>query len=155
MRTTTALKQTRKIKDKDEAPHLHGPKPHRHVELGRSDSLAPKHGIRNAVRLSLQGRLCLKLPPRRGRNCAICGMIGDALERVCDSGQLEGNLVGSVRPFQHDDAFAAEVQGSPEQQPNHDRYNRHERVMTGDCDTSARNSNHVILEQDFRPGWAC
>ena len=80
-------------------------------------------------------------------------MIGDALERVCDSGQLEGDLVGPVRPFQHDDAFAAEVQGSPEQQPNHDRYNRHERVMTGDCDTSARNSNHVIREQYFLPGW--
>jgi hypothetical protein len=80
-------------------------------------------------------------------------MIGNALERVCDSGQLEGDLVGPVRPFQHDDAFAAEVHGGPEQQPKHDRYNRHERVMTGDSDTSARNSNQVIREQNFLSGW--
>jgi len=31
--------------------------------------------------------------------------IGDALEGVRDAGQLEGNLVGSAGPLQHDDLF--------------------------------------------------
>jgi len=95
--------------------------------------------------------LRLKLTPRRGRDRAIRRTIGDAFERVCNSGQFECNLVGSVRPFQHDDAFPAEVKGGPEQQANHHGYARHKSVVTRDGDTPAGNSNHVIREQSFLP----
>jgi len=123
--------------------------PHRETRPLRP--LTSKHGIGNASRLSLWRRLRLKLPSRRRRDGAIRRLIGDSLERIGDAGQFERNLVGSVRPFQHDDAFAAEVKGSPKQQTNHHGYARHEYVMARNSDTSARNANHVIREQSFLP----
>jgi len=97
----------------------------RHRETRPRRPLTPKHGIRHTLRLSLRGRLWLELTPGRRRNRAIRRTIGDALESVGDTGLFEGNLVGSVRPLQHDDAFSAEVKGGPEQQTNHDGYTSH------------------------------
>jgi hypothetical protein len=111
---------------------------------GRVSPLTPKHGIRYALGLSLRGRLRLKLAPGRCRDRTIRGTIGDALQCVCYSRQLECNLVGSARSLQHNNPFSAEVNSGPEQQSNHDRCTRHKRVMTRDSDTSARESNHMI-----------
>src|SRR5260370_41885528 len=102
--------------------------------------LTPKHGIRFTLGLSLRGRLRLKLAPGRRRDRTIRRAIGEALECVCNSRQLEVNLVGSVRPLQHDNPFPAEVKIGPEQQPNRDGYNRHEPVVTGDRDAPTRDS---------------
>src|SRR5713101_7117007 len=113
--------------------------------------LTPKHGIRYTLRLSLRWRLRLKLTPRRRRDRTIRRTIGDALECVCNSRQLQCNLVGSFRPLQHDNPFPAEVKSAPKQQPNHDRHTRHERVVTCDRDAPTRDSNHVIREQGFLP----
>ena len=71
-------------------------------------------------------------------------MIGDALDCVRDSGQLECKLVRSARPLQHDNPFSAEIQGRPEHQADHDRYDRQEDVVTCDRDASTRYSNQVI-----------
>src|SRR5260370_37594130 len=63
--------------------------------------LAPEHRIRHTLRLSLRrrARLGLHLTRRRRRNRAIHPAIGDALQRVCNSRQLERHLVRSVRPL--------------------------------------------------------
>jgi hypothetical protein len=95
--------------------------------------------------------LRLNLTPRRRRNRAIRRAIGDALERVCNSRQLECHLIRSARPLQHDNLFPAEVKGGPRHQPNHDRYARHKRVVTCDREASTRDSNYVIQEQSFLP----
>jgi hypothetical protein len=71
-------------------------------------------------------------------------MVGDALECVCNTGQLECNLVRSTRPLQHDNPFSAEIQGSPEHQANHDRYDRQKDVVACNGDASTRDSNQVI-----------
>jgi hypothetical protein len=98
--------------------------------------------------------LRLNLTPRRRRNRTIRRTIGDALERVCNSGQLECNLVRSVRPLQHHNPFPAEVNSGPKRQPNHDKYTHHERVVTCDRDASTRDSNHLIRKQSFLPAGA-
>jgi hypothetical protein len=71
-------------------------------------------------------------------------MIGDALECIRNTGQLERNLVRSARPLQHDNPFSAEIQGSPEHQAGQDRYDRQEDVVTCDGDAPTRDSNQVI-----------
>src|SRR5882672_11830312 len=83
-------------------------------KCGRMVPLTSEHGIGDTWRLALRGLLRLLLTPRCGCNRVIRRTIGDALERVCDAGQLERNLVGSAGPLQHDDSFSAEVQRSPE-----------------------------------------
>jgi len=92
----------------------------------------------------LRRRLRLKLAPGCRRDRTIRWTIGDALQCVCNSRQLEGNLIGSFRSLQHDNPFPAEVNSGPEQHSNHDGYTRHKRVVTGDRDASARESNHMI-----------
>jgi len=78
-------------------------------------------------------------------------MIGDTLESVSDAGQLVGNLVGSTRPLQHDDAFAAEVKSCPEHEPEHKRDKGHEDVVTREGEASTCDVNQVIREQCFLP----
>jgi hypothetical protein len=53
-------------------------------------------------------------------------------------------LVGSARPFQHDNAFSAEVEGRPKQQSGHDGYEHHQHVVARDGDASACDGNQVI-----------
>jgi hypothetical protein len=77
-------------------------------------SLTPKHGIRCVFGISLRGRLLLLLTPRCRGNGIIRRTIGDAFERVGDARQFEGDLIGSGRPFQHNNAFSAEVKNRPE-----------------------------------------
>ena len=105
------------------------------------------------MRLSLweRGRLRLNLTPRCRRNRAIRRAIGDALECVCNSRQLERHLIRSVRSLQHDNLFPAEVKSGPRHQPNRDRYTRHERIVTCNREASTRDSNYVIQEQSFLP----
>ncbi len=110
-------------------------------KCGRMVPLTSEHGIGDPWRLALRGLLRLLLTPRCGCDRVIRRTIGDALERVRDTGQLERNLVGSAGPFQHDDSFSAEVESSPEQQSGHNRYEHHEHVVTRDGDASAGDSN--------------
>jgi len=119
---------------------------------GRTGALTPKHGIRYTLRLSLWRRLRLSLTPHSRRDRAIRWTIGDALECVCDSRQLQCQLVRSVRPLQHHNLLPAEVKSGPKHQPNHDGNTRHKHVVTCDSDASTRDSNHVIREQRFLPG---
>jgi hypothetical protein len=93
----------------------------------------------------------LNLTPRRRRDHTIHRAIGDALQRVCNSRQLERHLVGSSRPLQHHNLFPAEVKSGPRHQPNRDRHTRHERIVTCDREASTRDSNCVIQEQSFLP----
>src|SRR5713226_7245367 len=92
--------------------------------------LTPKHGIRYTLRLSLRWRLRLKLAPHCRRDRTIRRTIGDALECVCNSRQLECNLVRSFRSLQDDNPFPAEVKSGPEQQPHHHGYARHKSIVT-------------------------
>jgi hypothetical protein len=117
----------------------------------RSVSLTPKHGIRYTLRLSLRGWPHLLLTSRRSHNRTISRAIGDALECVGNTGQLECDLFGSARPLQHDDSFSAEVKCCPEQEPNHQGYNGHEHVVTRNREASTRDGNQVIREQSFLP----
>src|ERR1700736_4906890 len=108
-------------------------------------SLTPKHRIRDTLRLSLGRRLhLLLLTSRRRGNHTVRGTIGDAVECICDTGQLECNLVGSARSLQHDHSFSAEIKSGPEHQPNHEGYNSHKHVVTGDGDASACDGNQVV-----------
>ena len=111
---------------------------------GRTGALTPKHGIRHTLRLSLRRRLRLNLTPRRRRDRTIRWTIGDALERICNSRQLECNLVCSVRPLQHNNALSVEVSRSQKRQPKHDEYARREHIVTCDRHAYTRDSNHVI-----------
>jgi hypothetical protein len=52
--------------------------------------------------------LHLLLTPRGSGNRKIRRTIGDALECVRNTRQLECDLVGSARPLQHDNPFSAE-----------------------------------------------
>jgi len=79
---------------------------------GRTGALAPKHGIGYTLRLALWRRLRLNLTPRRRGNRTIRWTIRDALKCVCNSRQLERNLVCSVRPLQHHNALSVEVSRS-------------------------------------------
>jgi hypothetical protein len=110
----------------------------------RSDALSPKHGIGNVFGVARRRRLYLLLAARSCRNGIISGAIGDALESVGNARQLEGHLVGPGRSFQHDDAFSAEVESSPEQQASHDGDEHHEHVMTGDGEASAGDGDQVV-----------
>jgi hypothetical protein len=117
-------------------------------------SLAPKHGIRIAFGISLQWRLYLLLTPRCCCNGIIRRTIGDALKCVCDSRQLECNLVGSGRSLQHDNPFSAEVEGRPERQPCHDGHENHQHVVARDGDAPTCDGNQVVRKQDFLPAGA-
>jgi hypothetical protein len=114
-------------------------------------SLSPEHGIRYAFGVSLRRRLYLLLTPRRCGNCIIRRTIRDAIECVGNARQLESKLIGSARPFQHDDAFSAEVQSREEQESSHDGYEHHQHVVTGDGEASACDANYVVREQSFPP----
>ena len=112
-------------------------------------SLTAKHGIRNTLRLSLRGGLHQLLTSRRSGNHAVRRTIGNAFEGVCDTGQLECNLVGSARLFQHHDAFSAEVKSRPKHETNYEGHNGHEYVMTCDGDAPAGDSNQAVREQSL------
>src|SRR5713101_2038939 len=127
--------------------------PRSNSECGRTASLTSKHGIRHTSGLSLRRRLHLALTSRGRRNCTVFRTIGEVLECVRNTGQLECNLVGSARPLQHDDPFSAEVESSPEQQADHEGCDSREDIMTCDGDASARDSNQVVREQMSPPGW--
>jgi hypothetical protein len=86
------------------------------------------------------------LTPRCRGNGIIRGTIGDALECVCDARQLEGDLVGTGRPFQHDDSFSAGGKSRPEQQAGHDGRKHHQRVVTRYGDASTCDANQVVRE---------
>jgi hypothetical protein len=117
--------------------------------MHRMVSLQAKHAMRYALRFPWWDRLHMLLAPRCCRDRAIRRMIGDALKCVRDAGQLEGDLVSSARPLQNHNAFSAEIKSGPEQQPNHKGYRGHKHVVTCDGDASARESNHVVREQNF------
>jgi hypothetical protein len=89
------------------------------------------------------------LTPRCRGNGIIRGTIGDALECVCDARQLEGNLVGTGRPFQHDDSFTAEVKSRPEQQSGHDGHEHQQHVVDRYGNASTCDGNQVVREQIF------
>jgi len=107
----------------------------------------------DAFEFPLGGQLHLLLTPRRSCNGIIGRVIGDALECVRDARQLEGNLVGTARPFQHDDSFSAEVKGGPEQQPSHDGHEHHQCVVTRNGDASSCDGDQMVREQCFPPDW--
>jgi hypothetical protein len=113
--------------------------------------LAPKYGIRYTSGFSLRWRLYLLLTPRCRGNGIIRRTIGNALECVGDARQLPRNLIGSARPFQHDNPFSAEVENRPEQQSGHDGHRHHQHVVTRDGDASACDGNQVIRKQSFLP----
>ena len=60
-------------------------------------------------------------------------------------------LIGGCKVSEVGDLFDF-MKSGPEQQPNYERYTRHEHVVTGDSDASTCDGNHVVREQSFLPG---
>lgn len=84
-------------------------------------------------------------------NRTIRRTIGDPFERVCNAGQLEGNLVGSARSLQQHNPPTTEIERRPENHPDDQRYRRHENIVTRNGEASACDRNHEVREHVFLP----
>jgi hypothetical protein len=94
------------------------------------------------------------LASHRGGNGAIRGAVGDAFERVGYARDLKDKLVNGVGPFQNHNAFAAEVEGHPEDKSGDERKAHHQQIMARKDKRSSGDGNDMVREQDFLPAGA-